>query len=223
AVPSTLLYLARPSITPDQAWALRRFLPVVLPAVLIGFAFALQWIWNSSRVSDGNPKRVRVRRWVGAVAVSLLGLSVLVAGLGTLFRVVHRPEHQGAESGLRATCEVVEGRPVVYAQPSFMPASIRISCGVPVAYIPAADPAEIVSAAEQVRIQAGAAETDPVLVLTNADPAALAWAGPVPEPAVTLRFDDWSTPLQHPPRGVKNWSTSVWAGQLQPDGKLTPL
>ena len=38
--PPALLYLWRPTITPDQVWAARRFLPAVFPAVIL-LAFAL--------------------------------------------------------------------------------------------------------------------------------------------------------------------------------------
>ena len=34
-VPVALLYVARPSITPDQPWAMRRYLPVVIPGIAI--------------------------------------------------------------------------------------------------------------------------------------------------------------------------------------------
>src|SRR5207245_11034655 len=39
-VPVTVLYLARPSISPDQPWAMRRYLPVVIPGLAIAVAVA---------------------------------------------------------------------------------------------------------------------------------------------------------------------------------------
>ncbi len=35
AAPPTLLYIARPSISPDHLWAMRRYMPIVLPVMTI--------------------------------------------------------------------------------------------------------------------------------------------------------------------------------------------
>ncbi len=39
-----LVYLIKPSITPDQIWASRRLLPVILPGVAVFAVMALEWI-----------------------------------------------------------------------------------------------------------------------------------------------------------------------------------
>src|SRR5207302_1025237 len=51
----TMLYVARPSIFPNQVWAMRRFLPVTIPGLLILGAWAAEWVgeWVATRRSVG--------------------------------------------------------------------------------------------------------------------------------------------------------------------------
>ena len=46
-VPMTVLYIARPSIAPDHLWAMRRYLPVVLPGMTIAAAAAAIWVTST--------------------------------------------------------------------------------------------------------------------------------------------------------------------------------
>ncbi len=47
--PPLVLYLARPSIYPDHPWASRRFLPVVLPGILVAAAWLARRLWGERR------------------------------------------------------------------------------------------------------------------------------------------------------------------------------
>ena len=58
-------YVLRPSITPDQLWAIRRFLPVILPGLIVTAVLGVQWAFESQQ-------RAAVRSAVIAVAVWLL-------------------------------------------------------------------------------------------------------------------------------------------------------
>jgi Dolichyl-phosphate-mannose-protein mannosyltransferase len=46
---AALLYLARPSIVPDQVWAMRRYLPVIIPGLLLGAAVTLRLLARRGR------------------------------------------------------------------------------------------------------------------------------------------------------------------------------
>ena len=65
--PPTLLYLWRPSITPDQIWATRRFVPAVLP-ILVLAAFGVLYVLAARRDSFVRFGSLEVRR---VVAVAL--------------------------------------------------------------------------------------------------------------------------------------------------------
>lgn len=43
---TALLYLTRPSIYPDQIWASRRLLPIIMPGLAVFGAVALEWIYK---------------------------------------------------------------------------------------------------------------------------------------------------------------------------------
>jgi hypothetical protein len=45
-LPSCVLYFWRQSIYPDHPWAMRRFLPVIVPGICIGIAAAVWWLWR---------------------------------------------------------------------------------------------------------------------------------------------------------------------------------
>lgn len=47
---TALAYFVRPSITPDQIWASRRFLPVVMPGIAIIGALALHWLYERKKL-----------------------------------------------------------------------------------------------------------------------------------------------------------------------------
>jgi hypothetical protein len=48
---TALLYLTRPSIVPDQVWAMRRYLPVVIPGMLVAAAAVLSLLARRSRAT----------------------------------------------------------------------------------------------------------------------------------------------------------------------------
>jgi hypothetical protein len=45
-LPFSVLYFWRQSIYPDHPWAMRRFLPVIVPGICIGIAAAVCWLWR---------------------------------------------------------------------------------------------------------------------------------------------------------------------------------
>lgn len=67
---TSLLYLVNPSIFPDQIWASRRFLPVVMPGIALLAAFALNSLYEKNRKIFGLSSR----------SVSLVLVPILVLG-----------------------------------------------------------------------------------------------------------------------------------------------
>ena len=65
---SAVLYLWKPSIYPNHVWASRRFMPVVIPGLMILCFWVLRAAWR--RLGDSVPGRVAVVA-VGGVAVGL--------------------------------------------------------------------------------------------------------------------------------------------------------
>ena len=73
-MPIAVLYVARPSIRSDQPWAMRRYLPVVIPGIAIAIVVVLV-----GRVDGGDPRprgsgRTSPRSWAWRCARSLVAV-----------------------------------------------------------------------------------------------------------------------------------------------------
>jgi hypothetical protein len=68
-VGTALIYLNNPSITPDQIWASRRLLPVILPGIAVAGVLALAWLASKKKLWKING---RVAAWTLA-ALAVLG------------------------------------------------------------------------------------------------------------------------------------------------------
>lgn len=126
----TVAYLWRPSITPDHLWAMRRFLPVTLPGlvVLAFWAFDQGWYrqWPARRLGRA------VKPVVGAAVVSTFAfLAVALWPLRTARDEVPMRDL------IDATCERVDGAAVVVLDGGNLgnawPQAVRSWCDVPTA------------------------------------------------------------------------------------------
>ncbi|WCO68917.1 hypothetical protein PO878_09295 [Iamia majanohamensis] len=99
-VPPLVLYLARPSIYPDHPWASRRFLPAVLPGVLVAAAWCARWLWD---------RRGRNDRWApaGAVAAVVVAGAMVVHPLVVLAPLVRMQHHTDELAMVRDLCDQV--------------------------------------------------------------------------------------------------------------------
>ncbi len=151
----TLLYLWRPSITPDHVWASRRFVPAVLPLAATLAAVTV------TALTDGVRGRAR-RRWPRAEPVdrrwrravpALFGVAsfaLLLVPVVDRFRpVAALSDQRGYLAITRDVCAVVAGDAVIAIDGeragSTLPQTLRSYCDVPVALLPAgaADPAPV--------------------------------------------------------------------------------
>jgi len=98
------LYLYNPSISPDHIWAMRRFLPVVIPgcALLVGFGFQLLF---------GRPGLTRFRPWFAAAACLILVVTLLDRSSLFLFF----KENRGTEEFLASVDEKIRPGSLVFA------------------------------------------------------------------------------------------------------------
>jgi hypothetical protein len=128
--PPALVYLWRPSITPDQVWAARRFLPTVFPAAIL-LAFAV----ICAIAHDRSEKPASLRRSVAIV----LALATVVFPIWSIRKVSQMTEQRGLFPVITNTCRFIgpkgavvmlqEVRTVVYLSD---PQTLRSFCNVPV-------------------------------------------------------------------------------------------
>jgi len=127
-----LLYLWKPTIFPDQPWAMRRYLPVLLPGM---FLFAAVAISSFVGWLDRRTTRV-VSLVVGAVLAAGL---ILPSAIGT-WPVRNMRAQAGYIRPILWTCEQVGADGAILVLPSetqlthrTLPQAFRSWCGVPVA------------------------------------------------------------------------------------------
>ena len=88
--------LLRPEITPDQPWASRRLVPVVIPGLILLAVWGLEW------VRDRAPPRGYGRlRSASSRRPALLLVPPAITSIGTAFTPVERGERGGRRGDVR--------------------------------------------------------------------------------------------------------------------------
>ena len=177
------VYFWEPIIVPDHPWASRRFVPAVLPALVLTATVALGWTRGQRRPS------LQVRRAVvGAVAA----LAVLGAASAT-WPVRELREQQANLGVLLEACELAgpESTLVVVGTPmaGLLPQALRSWCGTPAASFVGEPDVETVE-----RIRDRVAAQGRTLVWVAADPAALDMPGAQGDVLQTARVFDVRAP-----------------------------
>lgn len=143
AAPPALLYLAKPSIFPDQPWAMRRFVPMVIPALLLAAGAAADALWshrNSGRGHEANgPVRSRPPLLAGAAAALAVVIVVgtVVAPVVSAWPVRRFHAYDGNLGAVRELCAAMGPDAAVVVVPSassldrFLPPALRSVCRVP--------------------------------------------------------------------------------------------
>ncbi|HSK95924.1 MAG TPA: hypothetical protein VK891_04830, partial [Euzebyales bacterium] len=205
----TTLYIWRPSITPDHIWAARRFLPVVIPGLLVCAVWGLDQVWRAA--AD------RSWQWPvrGAVAVAAL---LLVAGpLGRSAPLVGLREEAGLANDVARACEMLGDDAAILLldeEDSFMhyrmTQPLRAHCGIPAAWAP-----ETISNERLVEL-AGRSD-DRTLYLLAERPESFD-GRPVGEVAPLLRHRGvrLEATLTMPPRELDGYGLDVLAAPVTP-------
>ena len=198
------LYLWRVSITPDQIWGVRRFLPVTIPGLLVLATVAVAALWHHRS------------RWVKGTALLAAGAVVVAPVLswrGDLFTTV---EQGGRWTEAQRICDALPSDKVVVVQaPSYVP-TVRVVCDVQVvAFSEPVTPAHLAAVREE--------WGDDVSVLTFV-PDNVSWADDAaPPPTLASEVFTWEIDLDEiPGYGVRTISTA-FVGAVAPDGTVVPV
>lgn len=194
-LPALLLYLVRPGIFPDQIWAMRRYVVLAAPGLLVAATVLLQRAWREGEAP--------ARTVAGATAVA-----ILLAPVGVLPGVARVTEGGGSVAAAGALCAAVDGRPAVVTGRSGVAATLRLLCGVEVQVLPDAGSEDPVPAGALLAADR-ALGGDSVLV--TADPGTVWSADAVPAPAVAMETTRWERTLLHAPRVGVREPTRIWA------------
>lgn len=177
------LYLWRPSIVPDQVWAMRRYTIVTIPGLLLLAGLAGQALVDRVRAT--------AQAAAGAVAGLAVASALVVFPITTLVPVAGATTQEGLLGKVEDVCAAVgeDGAVVVVAGQALeltFGQTIRSFCGVPVAI---AEPS--FGAADVAELAVAWAEGGRDLHLVGADAAQVeALAGRPPELVSVLANDD---------------------------------
>lgn len=205
----TTLYVWRPTITPDHIWADRRFLPVVMPGLLLCAGWLLGQLWSRA---DTAALRIPARATLAVVAVLMV-----LAPLHRTLPVVGLHEQAGMAGDVATACARLgddaaillldeDGTAMHYraTQP------LRAHCGVPAAWVDAAITNERID-----ELAARAGDRTLYLLAARTD----SFQGrPVGEPFPLLEHDSRRlTPtLSTPPRALEPYGLDVYAAPVTP-------
>jgi hypothetical protein len=199
-----LLYLVRPAITPDHIWAMRRFLPAVIPAALLLAGWTLPGIHRAAR-----------SRWQRLGAWMLVA-GVLLPPLATWGTLVVTTEYGGRADQVAQVCDAVAGKRVVVVRevgPPWLP-TLRIMCDVDVVEVSPRATAEELAAIRD-------AWGGDVLVMTDAREL-VPWSAAWPDAWLRTPMARWPHSL-YPSFSPIRFTSNVWLGSIEEDGSVTPL
>jgi hypothetical protein len=99
-VPPLVLFLARPSIYPDHPWASRRFLPTVLPGLVLAAAWFGHWLWRMKLAP-------RWRRWATRAGAVVVAVAMVGYPLAVLRPLVRMRQHTDNVGMVRELCAAI--------------------------------------------------------------------------------------------------------------------
>ncbi|GAA0927523.1 hypothetical protein [Nonomuraea longicatena] len=206
---TTVTTLLRPEITPDQPWASRRLVPVVIPGLVLLGVWGLGWLRDKTGRLGYGP---RTRSWVAGVGAVLVLVPPAVTSIGTAFTPIERGERAAVE----AMCaRIPADASVLFAErvtADRFTQLVRGMCGRPAASV-RREEGDLPAPDEVRRLAARVAQTGRTPVLLAAAPEQLAEYGrPVEILSLSTRQDERS--LVKPPDGTWRLQVRVWMAVL---------
>ncbi|MEU0516871.1 hypothetical protein [Streptosporangium sp. NPDC006007] len=203
---TTVATLYLPSITPDQPWASRRLVPVVIPGLILLAVWGVRWLRDRAR---GMGYGRSVQNGVAVAGALLLLVPPVVTSGGTAFTPVERGERAAVE----AMCAALPARASVLIVERVtgdrLTPVVRNTCDVPTARVVLRQGTDIPGSADVTRLirRVRAAGRVPVLLAVRADQLAL-YGEPVQVMRLRTRQDERS--LVDAPNGTWSMAVDTW-------------
>jgi hypothetical protein len=199
----SVTYLNNISIVPDQIWAARRLLPVVIPTLAVAAVLLYQSL-------------ARARHPI-LQALGLLGAAwTCIAPALVTHPMYAVREHGGTVAELDGLCQAIaDGRAILADPESRLVGTVTINvwCDVPALGVSELRPNELAAAA--------AASRRPLFVLTTQP--SLVWPSSEPPPFSTTSVTRWQERVSGPPNRERVDTRRLWLGYVQTDGTVVPI
>lgn len=205
------LYLWNCEITPDQPWAMRRYVPVVIPLLVVAAGAALRALWSWQRA----PQWARVLAIVGGVLMVIFPAAVTQP-------MRHVREEAGQLTQVRAICTAIGGDGAVvevdrstrdgYAQ------SIRSYCGVPTITLIRATTTQLAT------MRATVAAHGRTLYVLSQDPTTTGYASGGAVPVFSaVKVERWPNLINKAPTGPSYQQTVLYLATVDGAGLAHPV
>ncbi|MEV6861465.1 hypothetical protein AB0M44_10735 [Streptosporangium subroseum] len=207
---TTFTTLYRPAITPDQPWASRRLVPIVIPGLILLAVWGLRWARDKARRSGYG--LIPQKGIVAFGAVLLLIPTALTSG-GTAFTQIERGERAAVEGMCAALPARASVLIVERVTGDRLTQVVRGTCGVPTAraFIPRKSDVSLRPTVNRLIERIRTTGRVPVLLAAKAGQLS-AYGRPVQIMALSTRQDERS--LVDPPNGTWSLGVNVWMAVL---------
>lgn len=208
-----LVYLVVPSITPDQVWASRRLLPIVIPGIAIYGLFALERILSIEAFT-------KVKYKAAASAISAI---FIISGPIAISRPYLRTATLTNQlDQVRTICHALPERSILLWAGNMRFEALQTTrsyCGIGSMGLTLTDKKTLSGIAKQT----SEAELHPIIGLTTADLAPLGFSAENFTEVSTLNNLDIEKTFGYPPKETVTNHRTVLLGRISPDGSVKPL
>ncbi|MCU1656606.1 MAG: Dolichyl-phosphate-mannose-protein mannosyltransferase [Pseudonocardiales bacterium] len=206
------LYLWNCQVAPDQPWAMRRYVPVVLPLLLVAASAGLQALWRWQRL------RVVARSAVIVLAAVLLGFPA-----ATMWPMRHVRDEVPQLTQVNALCSAIGPRgAVVEVDPQAIfgyGQTLRSYCNVPTIGLVGATPVQLADMRRSV-----AAHGRVLYVLSQDNARTTRYATPAPvAPFSVVTVQRWPTQINVAPREPDTQTYAMFLSTVDAAGLAHPV
>jgi hypothetical protein len=213
---TTVLTLARPGITPDQPWASRHLVPLVIPGVLLLAMWALAWSFRRfRRLGYG-------RKSMGAVAAFSALLLTVPIGIAAAPLAFARTEH-GELGATNDLCQKLgQGASVLIVErvtADRFSQLVRSQCGLPTARVLPPKGSDVADEATVRRLINKILALNRRPIVLAAEPSQVRPYG-TPQPAFVLHTRQDGHSLTRPPHNTWGLTLTVYMAESDADGSV---
>jgi hypothetical protein len=211
-----IVYLVRPRIVPFQVWASRRFVPVVIPGLLIGATIAISALYRRAQGAPRHGSAPLFSRTGRLLAIVVAATTVAIPAVVTwpLLRV---RDHAHGLSQAETLCRAVGHRAAILlldGPAEELGPTLRATCASATAWT-----LSRVTPATLAKTSASASRNGLALYVIASKPSSIPYRkrGPV-APTTAFKFTSWQEEIDRVPHRVKRWQPGYWVGRIATDG-----
>lgn len=205
---TSLVFLNLPNISPDQIWASRRLLPIILPGIAVFAVLAFEWFGRA---------KYKYKQAIWVVVLEMLIIPPMFVSYPFLRLKTYTPQL----TQMNDICSSMPDNAAVIWTGKMKLIAIQpteIFCGVPTVGINGANQSQLKEIAQMLRAQG----KTPVIGLTDAEKD-IYFPSQNFTAVNTVSYTTVAESLYHPPRHTVASTRTIIVGNIKADGTIAPL